>query len=65
MLPAKSGSGVSRIQMTFTHASGAALQGWQGKGIVLCYVLAAQSQDFTQNMFIKNAYCKCYVSSPG
>lgn len=41
-------------QMTLTRASGTALQGWQGTGIVLCFVLAAESQGFRQKMFIKN-----------
>ena len=64
-LPAKEGSKTSCVGMTFTRASGAALQGWQGKGIVLWFVLAAESQGFRQKMFIKNTQFKCCLSSPG
>lgn len=65
VLPAREGSKTSRVGMTFTRACSTVLQGWQGKGIVLWFVLAAESQGFRQKMFIKNTHCKCYPSSPG
>lgn len=46
-LAAKSGSRISRLQMTFTRASSAARQGWQGKALcfVMCSLLGAKASD--------------------
>lgn len=65
VLPAREGSKTSRVGMTFTRACSTVLQGCQGKGIVLWFVLAAESRGFRQKMFIKNTHCKCYLNSPG